>query len=216
MRVGSEGRGRGLASGIAIAALASLLIAAPPAHSSPAVSRDAETVAGWVRTTGDNQGTPFAIVDKKAAAVHIFDADGKRRASSPILLGLAKGDHSVPGIGERQMADIRDDERTTPAGRFVSEPGRNLSGEDIVWVDYDAAVSMHRVRATNKAERRLERLATPTPADNRISYGCINVPAAFYDAHVKPSFGTAKAVIYVLPETRPASTLFETPTAQAR
>jgi len=216
MRVGSERRGRGLASGIAVAALASLLIAAPPAHSTPAVSRDAETVAGWVRTTGDNQGTPFAIVDKKAAAVHIFDADGKRRASSPILLGLAKGDHSVPGIGERQMADIRDDERTTPAGRFVSEPGRNLSGEDIVWVDYDAAVSMHRVRATNKAERRLERLATPTAADNRISYGCINVPAAFYDAHVKPSFGTAKAVIYVLPETRPASTLFETPTAQAR
>ncbi|MCR8958253.1 L,D-transpeptidase [Variovorax sp. CCNWLW225] len=216
MRVSSERRGRSFASGIAVAALASLLIAAPPAHSSPAVSRDTETVAGWVRTTGDNQGTPFAIVDKKAAAVHIFDADGKRRASSPILLGLAKGDHSVPGIGERQMADIRDDERTTPAGRFVSEPGRNLSGEDIVWVDYDAAVSMHRVRATNKAERRLERLATPTAADNRISYGCINVPAAFYDAHVKPSFGTAKAVIYVLPETRPASTLFETPTAQAR
>ncbi|MDQ0572752.1 hypothetical protein QFZ42_004586 [Variovorax paradoxus] len=216
MSVGSERRSRGFASGIAVAALASLLIVAPPAHSSPAVSRDTETVAGWVRATGDNQGTPFAIVDKKAATVHIFDADGKRRASSPILLGLAKGDHSVPGIGERQMADIRDDERTTPAGRFVSEPGRNLSGEDIVWVDYDAAVSMHRVRATNKAERRLERLATPTPADNRISYGCINVPAAFYDAHVKPSFGTAKAVIYVLPETRPASTLFETSTAQAR
>ncbi|WGT61452.1 L,D-transpeptidase [Variovorax paradoxus] len=212
----SEGRRGGLSCGIAIAALASLLSVAPPALSSPAVSRDTETVAGWIRTTGDNQGTPFAIVDKKAAVVHIFDADGKRRASSPILLGLAKGDHSVPGIGERQMADIRDDERTTPAGRFVSEPGRNLSGEDIVWVDYDAAVSMHRVRATNKAERRLERLATPTAADNRISYGCINVPAAFYDAHVKPSFGTAKAVIYVLPETRPASTLFETSTARAQ
>ena len=215
MLTGTEGRARGLSCGIAIAALASLLSVAPPALSSPAVSRDAESVAGWVRTTGDNRGTPFAIVDKKSAVVHIFSADGKRRASSPILLGLAKGDHSVPGIGERPMADIREDERTTPAGRFVSEPGRNLSGEDIVWVDYDAAVSMHRVRATNKAERRLERLATPTAADNRISYGCINVPAAFYDAHVKPSFGTAKAVIYVLPETRPASTLFETPTAQA-
>ncbi|MDR6887641.1 MULTISPECIES: L,D-transpeptidase [Variovorax] len=213
MLTGTEGRARGLSCGIAIAALASLLSVAPPALSSPAVSRDAESVAGWVRTTGDNRGTPFAIVDKKSAVVHIFSADGKRRASSPILLGLAKGDHSVPGIGERPMADIREDERTTPAGRFVSEPGRNLSGEDIVWVDYDAAVSMHQVRATNKAERRLERLATPTAADNRISYGCINVPAAFYDTYVKPSFGTAKAVIYVLPETRPASTLFETSTA---
>ena len=43
----------------------------------------------------------------------------------------------------------------------LSEPGRNLQGEDIVWVDYDAAVSMHRVRANNPAERRLERLARP-------------------------------------------------------
>jgi hypothetical protein len=63
-----------------------------------------------------------------------------------VLLGLARGDVSVPGIGERKISDINPHERTTPAGRFISEPGRNLSGEDIVWVDYDAAVSMHRVR----------------------------------------------------------------------
>ena len=106
-----------------------------------------------------------------------------------MLLGLAHGDDSVPGIGERQMSEIRPEERTTPAGRFVSEPGRNLQGEDIVWIDYDAAVSMHRVRATNPAERRLERLASPGVDDNRISYGCINVPADFYDAHLKPVLG---------------------------
>jgi len=85
-----------------------------------------------------------------------------------VLLGLARGDDSVPGIGERKIAEILPFERTTPAGRFVGERGRNASGEDIVWVDYDAAVSMHRVRATNPKERRLERLASPTPADNRI------------------------------------------------
>ena len=140
--------------------------------------------------------------------LHVFDAAGNPRGSSPVLLGLAVGDDSVPGIGERKMSDIRPAERTTPAGRFVSEPGRNLQGEDIVWIDYDAAVSMHRVRNGNQADRRLERLATPTPADNRISYGCVNVPAAFYDAFIKPFFGVKPAVVYVLPETRPASAVF--------
>ena len=161
----------------------------------------------WVRATNNHRGQPFAIIDKKAAMLHVFDASGSPRGSSPVLLGLAVGDDSVPGIGTRKLADIRPAERTTPAGRFVSEPGRNLQGEDIVWIDYDAAISMHRVRASNKADRRLERLATPTAADNRISYGCVNVPAAFYDALLKPVFGVKPAVVYVLPETRPVDTL---------
>ena len=141
--------------------------------------------------------------------LHVFDASGALRGSSPVLLGLAVGDESVPGIGERKMSDIRPEERTTPAGRFASEPGRNLQNDDIVWIDYNAAVSLHRVRSNNKADRRLQRLATPTPDDNRISYGCVNVPAAFYDALVKPFLGTAPGVIYVLPETRPVGTLLE-------
>jgi len=170
--------------------------------------QDAQQVTAWIRASGDNQGHPFAIIDKKSAMLHVFDGTGKLRGSSPVLLGLAVGDDSVPGIGERKMSDIRPAERTTPAGRFVSEPGRNLQDEDIVWIDYESAVSMHRVRTGNKADRRLQRLATPTVADNRISYGCVNVPAAFYDALVKPVFGVQPALVYVLPETRPAATLF--------
>ena len=41
------------------------------------------------------------------------------------------------------------EERTTPAGRFVAERGQNLRGEDVVWIDYDAAVLMHRVITTS-------------------------------------------------------------------
>lgn len=160
-------------------------------------------------STQDSQGLPFAIVDKKNARVFVFGADGVLQGASPVLLGLAQGDESVPGIGERKLSDIRPEERTTPAGRFVSEPGLNLQGEDIVWVDYGAAVSMHRVRTHNKSERRLERLASATAQDNRISYGCINVPAAFYDIYVKPVFGRARGVIYVLPETQPARAYFK-------
>jgi hypothetical protein len=67
---------------------------------------------------------------------------------------------------------------------------------------------MHRVRATNPGERRLQRLASPSAKDNRISYGCINLPAAFYDEVVKPLFAPRNGIVYVLPETRPARQVF--------
>ena len=171
-------------------------------------SAQARQLVRWVMQSGDNKGLPFAVIDKKNARVTVLTASGQARGSSPVLLGLARGDNSVPGIGERKMADIRPEERTTPAGRFLAEHGRNANGEDIVWIDYDAAVSMHRVRANNKAERRLERLATPTPADNRISYGCVNVPAAFYERVIMNTFDVQYAVVYVLPDVKSLSTVF--------
>ena len=178
-----------------------------PAH---AASLDAGDTAFARRAvaSGDNQNAPFAVIDKRNARLFMHGADGRLLGSTPVLLGLARGDASVPGIGNRPMAQIEPHERTTPAGRFVSEPGRNTSGEDIVWVDYDAAISMHRVRASNKAERRLERLATPTATDNRISYGCVNVPASFYDAYVKPMLGHRHGVVYVLPESSTTASHF--------
>ena len=171
-------------------------------------SREVRHVADWVAASGDNRGLAFAIIDKTNARIFVFDAAARMLGASPVLLGAARGDHSVPGIGEREMASIRPEERTTPAGRFVAERGRNLNGEDIIWVDYDAAVSMHRVRANNPRQRRLERLASPTPADNRISYGCINIPVAFYNTVVDRAFSSATAIVYVLPEIRTVREVF--------
>jgi hypothetical protein len=172
-------------------------------------SADVDSLVHWVSASDDNADAPFLVVDKRNARLYVFSKNATIVADSPVLLGAARGDDSVPGIGERKMSEIRPFERTTPAGRFVGEAGRNAHGEDIVWVDYDDAVSMHRVRATNPKERRLERLATPTIADNRISWGCINVPAAFYDAHVAPVFANARrAMIYVLPEVHRMDEVF--------
>ena len=169
---------------------------------------DAHRFAAQAVASANNQGQPFAVIDKTAATVNLYDASGKLMAASPVLLGQAKGDASVPGIGERPMQDIAPHERTTPAGRFVSEPGKNLAGETVVWIDYDAAVSMHRLRPSSPHEKRPERMATVTPSDNRITYGCVNVPAEFYDRWVLPSLGKTAGVVYVLPETQPAKKLF--------
>ena len=169
---------------------------------------DARHIADWVADSQNNAGMEFIIVDKKNARVYVFDATAHLRATSAVLLGSAKGDESVPGIGTRPIAQVKPSERTTPAGRFLAERGRNTSGEDVIWVDYDAAVSMHRVRATNAKERRLQRLATPTSDDNRISFGCINVPAIFYNTYVRPVFATRRAVVYVLPEIKSVEAVF--------
>ncbi|MBL0419890.1 hypothetical protein JI739_05980 [Ramlibacter sp. AW1] len=171
-------------------------------------SAEARHVANWALYSGDNEGLSVVVVDKKDARVFVFDPEGELLGSSPVLLGSMVGDHTVPGVGDKPIAEVLPEERTTPAGRFIAEPGRNTKGEDVVWVDFDAAVSMHRVRPLVKAERRLERLASPTPADNRISYGCINLPRAFYEKVLSPTVRGGGAVIYVLPETRTPTEVF--------
>ena len=70
-------------------------------------SRDAQHVADWVVDSGDNRGMPFAIVDKIDAKVFVFDADGRLRGAAPALLGMARGDDTIPGIGDRKLSDIR-------------------------------------------------------------------------------------------------------------
>ncbi|MHB1213793.1 MAG: hypothetical protein ACYCY9_02295 [Thiobacillus sp.] len=171
-------------------------------------SPDARHVADWIADSRDNANADFIIVDKRDAKAYVFDAEARLRGASAVLLGAALGDDSVPGIGSRPIAEVRPEERTTPAGRFVAERGRNLKGDDVVWVDYEAAVSMHRVLTTKPSERRLERLATPTVDDNRISYGCINVPVAFYEAYVRPTVATRRAIVYVLPDIKPVQQIF--------
>lgn len=171
-------------------------------------TEDVQRLASWAVATGDYKNKSFVVLDKKDARVYVFEPSGRLKAASPVLLGYAIGDDNAPGIGSKPLSQIRPEERTTPAGRFVAEIGMNARGEDVVWVDYDAAVSMHRVLTTNPAERRLERLLTPTNADNRVSYGCINLPKAFYEDVLAPTVRKSGAVIYVLPETRPLQKVF--------
>ena len=156
-------------------------------------------MANWVVQSGDHQTMSFVIVDKKDARVYLFDPAGRLHSAVPALLGAAVGDDSAPGVGDKPMAQVLPDEKTTPAGRFVAEMGTSTRGEDVVWVDYDAAVSMHRVL---RVPERLRALGSRTNADNRMSYGCINLPRAFYEQALRPAVQRTGAVIYVLPETR--------------
>lgn len=208
-----------LSQGLLVCVAASFLSALPaiaaetaaPARANfgqEAASSEAQELAHWVVHSADNRNLPFLIIDKVQAKVFVFDRQGQLRGAAPALLGLAVGDDSVPGIGQRKLSTIRPEERTTPAGRFIASLALDVNGEEVLWVDYDTAVSLHRVVKGNAKDRRAERLASPSPLDNRISFGCINVPVKFYDDVVSPSFKGTAGIAYVLPETRSARQVF--------
>ncbi len=171
-------------------------------------SRDARRLAGWVVDTADNGRLNFAILDKRNAKVFVFEPGGRLIGASPVLLGYAAGDDTVAGIGTRPIADVKPWERTTPAGRFRAEPGRNALPEDVLWVDYAAAVSMHRVRLSNPAEHRAERLKSRNAQARRISYGCINMPPEFFEQVLWPNFKRQGGIVYVLPEKKRLEQVF--------
>ncbi|WP_343125140.1 MULTISPECIES: hypothetical protein [Luteimonas] len=156
-------------------------------------------LAGWVIAADDNHGYPFAVIDKAAAQVLVFGGDGKLRGAAPGLFGSAVGDHAAPGIAGLALREIPGRDRTTPAGRFVGGYGPSIDAGRVLWVDYDSAVSLHPTASGIPAERRDERLASPTPDDNRVTHGCINVATAFYEQVVHSTFENG-GVFYILPD----------------
>jgi hypothetical protein len=86
----------------------------------------------------------------------------------------------------------------------------------VFWVDYATAISLHPVPTGKPEERRLQRLRSASAEDNRITYGCINVPASFYKGVVETTFRGRKSVVYVLPETRPLAEVFPAFAAHAQ
>ncbi|MFI4878555.1 MAG: hypothetical protein ACHP9U_06950, partial [Steroidobacterales bacterium] len=159
-----------------------------------------QTFAHRVIATRDNDGMPYVVIDKLTAQVFVFDAGGNLQASAAALLGLARGDRSIPGVGDKKLSAIRPQERITPAGRFVASLGHDTHGQQILWIDYRDAIALHPVVKGTPQERRAERLNSATSQDNRISYGCINVPRLFYNTFVSAAFAHTSGIVYILPE----------------
>ncbi|BDU16687.1 hypothetical protein [Lysobacter auxotrophicus] len=164
------------------------------------VSDTVTELAGWVVASRDSEGYPFAIIDKAAAQILVFGGDGRLRGAAPGLFGSAIGDHSAPGVAGLALREIPGRDRTTPAGRFVGGYGPSTDAGRVLWVDYDSSVSMHPTATGVPAERRPERLASPTPDDNRVTHGCINVTPEFYEQIIRPTF-EGGGVFYILPDT---------------
>ena len=163
-----------LGRALALAGLSALgascpVLAALPVVAASTVSQAVHDLAQQVLSTADHGRRPFASVDKQAALLALYRADGTLVAASSALLGRDEGDLSAPGVGERaQAGQLRPGDATTPGGRFVSSPGKNRLGEAVVWVDFAAAFAIHRLRPGAPEHHRARRLASPNPRDKRI------------------------------------------------
>lgn len=182
--------------------------AAPATPAGPPLTATGIEILNWVVRSGDNGDLPFMVIDKVAAVVALFDAEGKPLGTSAALFGITPGDDSSPGVGDRELSDIAPEERTTPAGRFVSKFGSAAGYRRVLWVDYTTSISLHPVVTTNKKERRVERLRSASAEDNRITFGCINVPSRFYTNLVVPNFKKDIGVVYILPEVKSLTEAF--------
>jgi hypothetical protein len=173
------------------------------------VSPEMRHIAEWAIQSGDHQRLPFIVVDKINASAAAFDSSGRLIRTAPVLLGIGMGDTFPPGVAEMEMHETKPWQRITPAGRFFAEEDRDLKGQRVLWVDYDAGIAIHKLPTKRTWQRRHERIVSPHPADHRITYGCINVPPAFYDAVVRPHFRRKGGIVYVLPDTVPLKSVFK-------
>jgi hypothetical protein len=170
-------------------------------------SEETKRVVRWVLDSRDNGGLPFLLIDKVNAQVLVFSPAGQLKGITPALLGMARGDRML-APNDAPMSAMPPQVRITPAGRFVSRLAVDSLGKELLVLDYDASLSLHAVIKGTPKEQRAERLKSATPQDNRISYGCVNVPGDFYSKIVSPTFTKTKGIVYVLPETSPASAYF--------
>lgn len=184
--------------------------AAPPAaEDAISPSDEARLVADWVATSGDNRKLPYAIIDKNAASLILYDAKGEPLGQAPVLIGIAVGDDASPGVGSKKLGEIGPAEKTTPAGRFLAKFGYAAGRQQVLWVDYTNSVAIHPIPSdAAKKEKRRDRMLSPTAADNRITFGCINVPRAFYGTKMRQLFRKAGGYVYVLPDSKPIEEVF--------
>jgi hypothetical protein len=116
------------------------------------------------------------VLDKANAKMVIFE-NGQAIAQSPTLYGRGEG------------GDERPEAKATPEGTFnlellIHPDYDRWYGGSLIVFEYrnpTLALAIHITYQGNPAERRDQRLATPTPDDNNISNGCINVPIDFYN-----------------------------------
>ena len=170
-------------------------------------SREVLDTVQWVGATKNNAGLPFVVVDKVNARVYAFTPAAQLKATAPVLLGAGTGD-MVLVSPDAPMSAIPPQKRITPAGRYPSKLVIDNHGKVVLLVDGPNLITMHVVAKGTPAQRRAERLASVVSDDNRVSYGCINVPPAFFATVLDPDFRPAQGVVYILPEKQAAARLF--------
>lgn len=153
------------------------------------------------RAALEGNNSSYIIADKDSACMYLLDKNNKLIAKFPAIFGAAKGealntanpDDSVPGKGA-----------TTPAGTYYMGKD-SLDAATIkefhgrVFDIYGSGDLSFHEPWSEEYKKRMAALNTPTVADNRISWGCINISRENYEKFVAPYFAE-KSRMYILPD----------------
>jgi hypothetical protein len=177
--------------------------ARPVAVNLNGVDTSAATVvmAQWVMNNDDSLGMPFAIADKVDGSVTFFSPDGNLLATTPALFGSTYGDIYSDKQLNKDKSSKSSSDMITPAGRFEAKTGKSKDyGKSIKFFkEGKRVIAIHKTYIGKPSQRRQERLRTQDPNDNRVSMGCVNIPA-----DMMKDFGVlfeGGGVVYILPET---------------
>jgi len=162
-------------------------------------------------------GKYYGIVDKKACQIKIYDKSGQVVKTFSVGLGKAKGDNLM-SFGMSSNAVKRESGRYTTAGEYTLDEfasANDVPDSEIYTSKKDNKLKAMELKGDSHGEEsyqlaihmvptilqgRNKNLKSPTTADNRVSYGCINLLESDYDQMHK-YLGEGNK-IYVLPEEK--------------
>ena len=143
-------------------------------NAGPPISADARQAIGEMVEKGNNT---MLILDKKQGQM-ITVENGRVVETGPALMGRDPGDSGsirtrVTPAGIFALHEYKTTDKNYATGTFLAFECNDPKSPTV-------CLALHAVWNKLPSERRPQRLATPTADDNKISNGCVNVDAAYY------------------------------------
>ena len=166
------------------------------------MSKTAQAVYSAMAPVAMKSGKWFIIADKPNGMLHIFKEDGSHALSDAALYGKDKGDVLDA------ISSLEGGPKITPAGKFTMKevPGKYAGKVSLMLMesqDYTGYIAVHAADTSNQSENRLDRLASTTTEDNRISYGCINTNHDTFINKIKPNISKLDGgMMFILPDAQ--------------
>ena len=174
-----------------------------PENAKAKMSVLAQSVYESMAPTAMASGKGFMIADKPNGMLHVFMPDGSVLIQDAALYGMDIGD--VKGA----VSSLKGGAKITPAGKFTLQavPNADYAGGMILTLvesEVDGGISaVHAAYLGDPKDDRLGRLASPTTADNRASYGCVNTTHDTFLKSILPNIDTLNGgMIFVLPDAQ--------------
>jgi hypothetical protein len=185
-----------------------------PANAKAKMSPLAQSVYESMAPTAQASGKGFMVADKPNGMLHVFNADGSMLVQDAALYGKDVGDV------ESKVSSLQGGAKITPAGKFMlsttvdSEYAGGMRLDLVETSSPDGVIAVHAAWLGNAKDAREARLKSPSAADNKISYGCINTTHDAFLKSILPNIDKFNGgMLFILPDaTAMTAEMFPTTT----